>query len=129
MLEFEVSTLIKANPEDVYRAWLDSEQHAAMTGGAADVNDETGASFTAWDGYIQGVNLELEPGARILQRWRTTEFAADEEDSLLEVLFAAEEGGTRLTVRHSQLPPHGQIYEQGWVTSYFEPMKAFFARS
>lgn len=128
MLEFEVSTHISAPPDAVYAAWLDSHSHSRMTGGHAEVNDQVGASFTAWDGYIQGVNLELEPGARILQRWRTSEFSEDEEDSLLEVRFEAEDGGTRLTIHHSQLPPHGAIYEQGWISSYFEPMKAFFGR-
>jgi uncharacterized protein YndB with AHSA1/START domain len=128
MLEFEVSTRIDAAPETVYAAWLDPHQHSMMTGGHADVNDEVGAAFSAWDGYIQGVTLDLEPGARILQRWRTSEFAEDEEDSLLEIRFDAEDGGTRVTIHHSQLPPHGEIYEQGWITSYFEPMKSFFGR-
>ncbi len=126
MLEFEVSTHLNASPAQVYAAWLDSHQHSMMTGGHADVNGDVGASFSAWDGYIQGTNLELEPGARILQRWRTSEFADDEEDSLLEIRFEAEEDGTRVTIHHSQLPPHGEIYEQGWISSYFEPMKSFF---
>ena len=85
--EFDVSALIPATPKEVYAAWLDSEKHTNMTGGKAEVTDVIGATFQAWDGYIEGINLELDPGKRILQHWRTSEFEDEDEDSLLEVLF------------------------------------------
>ncbi|MFQ5945068.1 MAG: SRPBCC domain-containing protein, partial [Anaerolineae bacterium] len=85
-----------------------------------------GAEFEAWDGYIQGRNLRLEPGKRIVQSWRTVEFEASEADSQIEVTFEAGEAGTKVTIRHTSLPPHGGQYEQGWVDSYFEPMKSYF---
>lgn len=128
MLEFKITTIIPTSPEEVYTAWLDSAQHAAMTGGAADVNDTIGERFSAWDGYIEGTNLELEPGKRIVQSWRTAEFAEDEEDSRLEITLEADAGGTKLTLRHSQLPAHGGQYEQGWEDNYFQPMKAYFSK-
>lgn len=125
-LAFEVSTFIAAPPERLYAAWLDSIQHSAMTGGPAQASAEPGAPFNAWDGYIQGVNLELETGRRIVQAWRTVEFSEDEPDSRLEVLFEPAAGGTHLTIRHSGLPDHGLQYRQGWIDNYFEPMKAYF---
>lgn len=127
-MEFTLFTTLPATPDEIYRAWLDSAAHAAMTGGGAQVSDKPGDSFDAWDGYISGANLELEPGARILQRWRTIEFADDEEDSLLELRLEPVEGGTRLTLRHSHLPAHGAQYKQGWIDNYFEPMKAYFSK-
>ncbi len=126
-ISFEVSAMIPAAPGRVYRAWLNSEEHAAMTGGAAHISAEVGGSFDAWDGYIRGVNLELETGRRILQSWRTSEFAGEEPDSMLEVLLEPVESGTRLTLRHTNLPDHGMQYQQGWVESYFEPMQEYFA--
>ncbi len=125
-IEFEISTQINAPPETLYRAWLDSGEHSAMTGGRARVSDREKEDFQAWDGYIRGRNLALEPGRRILQSWRTTEFAQDEADSTLEIRFEAEGDGTRITLRHTGLPPHGRQYEQGWVESYFEPMREYF---
>ncbi len=97
-----------------------------MTGGEATVSDEVGGTFEAWDGYIEGKNLELEPSKRILQSWRTAEFSNADEDSLLEILFAAEGTGTRLTIRHSNLPEQGMQYKQGWVDSYIIPMLEYF---
>ncbi|MEE9162109.1 MAG: SRPBCC domain-containing protein [Candidatus Neomarinimicrobiota bacterium] len=125
-IEFEVSQLIPAMPEAIYQAWLSSEGHTAMTGSPATASDAVGEAFEAWDGYIQGRNLELEAPKRIVQSWRTAEFEASEEDSRLEILLTPQGEGTLVTLRHSQLPEQGMQYKQGWVDSYFLPMLAFF---
>ncbi len=125
-IEFEISTIIPATPEAIYRAWLSSEGHSAMTGASAEITDELGAEFEAWDGYITGRNLELEPGRRIVQAWRTSEFGEDEPDSRLEVTLEPVGDKTKLTLRHTGLSPGGEQYEQGWVESYFEPMIDYF---
>ena len=125
-LEFEVSEVIPGEPEKLYMAWLNSEEHTNMTGSAAKVSNVVGGEFEAWDGYIEGVNLELEFPNRIVQRWRTTEFSDDEPDSRLEIRFSQEENGTRITIRHSELPEHGMQYKQGWIDAYFTPMRDYF---
>lgn len=127
-VDFEVSDVIPASPRMLYDAWLDSEEHSRMTGSPAKVSARIGETFEAWDGYIQGKNLELEPPVRILQSWRTSEFDDSEEDSLLEVLFKSEGNVTRVTIRHSNLPSHGMQYQQGWVDAYFVPMKSYFKK-
>ena len=125
-VEFEVSYVIPASPLEIYEAWLDSDQHTQMTGGRAQVSAKAGESFEAWDGYIRGKNLKLEPGKRILQLWRTSEFEDSDEDSVLEIRLEPEQNGTRITIRHSGLPEHGMQYRQGWADAYFLPMKAYF---
>ncbi len=125
-IEFEVSDVIPAAPDVVYHAWLDSAEHSKMTGSPAQVSAVIGESFKAWDGYIEGRNLELEPPRRIVQLWRTTEFNDAEPDSHLEITLEPEGDGTRITLRHSKLPEHGMQYQQGWRDAYFTPMKAYF---
>ena len=127
-IEFEVSDVIPAPQLEVYRAWLDSDEHSKMTGSPARVSSEVGGEFEAWDGYIQGRNIELEAPRRILQHWRTAEFADTDEDSLLEILIQDQRGSSRVTIRHTQLPQHGMQYRQGWRDSYFTPMKEYFAK-
>jgi activator of HSP90 ATPase len=126
-IEFVVSTLIPAKPDEVYDAWLSSKSHAAMTGSPATVSAAVGGEFDAWDGYIHGKNLELVPKKRIVQAWRTSEFSADEPDSRIEITLEPAGKETKLTLRHTGLPPHGGQYESGWVESYFEPMKEYFS--
>ncbi len=125
---FTVSDIIPAAPQAIYDAWLDSAGHAAMTGGQkAQATPIPGGRFTVWDGYITGANLELEPGRRIVQSWRTTKFTPDDPDSRIEVLLEPAPGGTRITVAHSNVPDgHTNYRDGGWQRSYFDPMKRYF---
>jgi len=124
--KFTVSEWFPALPEEIYLAWLDSKGHSQMTGSPARISSQVGVEFEAWDGYIFGKNLELEPGKRILQTWRTTEFDPSEQDSLVEIVFEPVLNGTKVTINHSNLPAHGSQYQQGWVDFYFQPMKEYF---
>ncbi|SEE55497.1 Uncharacterized conserved protein YndB, AHSA1/START domain [Rhizobiales bacterium GAS188] len=127
--EFSVSDIMPATPQVIYDAWLDGKRHAAMTGGhAATASKRKGGKMTAWDGYIEGRNLELEPGRRIVQSWRTTKFTKDDPDSQIEVLLEPVANGTRVTLRHSKVPDgHTSYRDGGWQKSYFAPMKRHFA--
>jgi uncharacterized protein YndB with AHSA1/START domain len=125
-IEFTISTTIKTSPHTLYAAWMSSKGHTRMTGSPAVIQDKVGTSFTAWDGYIEGKNLELVRDQRIVQSWRTVEFLPEEADSILEITLAATQEGTRLKLHHSNLPPHGAQYEQGWEESYFQPMREYF---
>ena len=125
---FEISTVLAAPAHHVYAAWLSSDEHTAMTGGAAQIDPTIGGRFSAWDGYITGTTLELEPQRRIVQSWRTAEFPANAIDSRLEILLEEDAEGTRLTLKHSNIPAgQGSAYESGWVSNYFDPMKDYFS--
>ena len=123
----ELSTVLPASPEQVYRAWMDSKEHARFTGSAAQIDPQIGGAFTAWDGYIEGKTLELEPCCRIVQAWRTSDFPPGAPDSRLEVLIAPVEHGSKVTILHTGIPD-GQAgdYRQGWEDYYFSPMQEYF---
>ena len=117
-----------AAPEKVYRAGLNSRAHAAFTGGEAAIDPVPGGEFSAWDGYIVGTTIELDPPRRIVQSWRTSEFPPDAPDSRLMLELHAERGGTRLVLSHTEIPAgQGADYAQGWIDNYFEPMQRYFA--
>ena len=100
-----------------------------MTGNPANVDGNVGGNFTAWDGYIFGSTLELEPGQRIVQAWRTSEFPDDAPDSRLEILFEEVPGGTKVTLIHTDMPEdQAGSYRQGWEDFYFKPMKEYFSK-
>lgn len=127
-MEFTIKTSLPASPKTVYSAWLNSEEHSNMTGGDADISDEVGTKFTAWDGYIEGTNILLEPFKRIVQSWRTTEFEEGEQDSQIEILLVDQDGETELTLIHTKLSENGGHYEQGWINHYFKPMREYFSQ-
>jgi activator of HSP90 ATPase len=127
--DFTLTAVIPATPRAIYDAWLDSRGHGAMTGSVAKMSGKVGAKVTAWGGYISGKNLELVPGKRIVQSWRTTKFTDAHEDSTITVMLAAIKGGTRLTLRHANVPDGQTSYQKGgWRDHYFRPMQAYFAK-
>jgi activator of HSP90 ATPase len=126
---FKVSTFFhKISAERIYRAWLDSQEHNGFTGSPAQVDPAVGGEFTAWDGYISGKTIELEPFHRIVQAWRTTEFPEDSPDSILEILLEDVDNGAKVTLVHTDIPDgQGEDYRQGWDEYYFQPMQRYFS--
>jgi uncharacterized protein YndB with AHSA1/START domain len=126
---YTLTTTLPASAREIYEAWLDSLAHTEMTGSEAIMSDEVGDEVAAWDGYISGRNLELVPGERIVQSWRTSEFTDAHEDSIITVTLEEVADGTLLTLVHSKVPEDQKSYEEGgWQVHYFEPMKDYFGK-
>ncbi|MDP1779187.1 MAG: hypothetical protein Q8K73_02835, partial [Anaerolineales bacterium] len=62
--EFTLIVKINAKPETIYKAWLSTDGHSAITGSPAKVDGVINGDFTAWGGYIWGMFLELEENKR-----------------------------------------------------------------
>jgi uncharacterized protein YndB with AHSA1/START domain len=128
--KIKLSAVIPASAKKIYDAWLDSKAHSDFTGGGpARIDPKVKGKFMAWDNYITGTNLELVPGKKIVQAWRTTEFTAKDPDSRLEIIFEPVSKGTKVTLIHSEIPD-GQSadYKKGWKDFYFVPMKEYFSK-
>jgi activator of HSP90 ATPase len=64
-----------------------------------------------------------------VQSWRTSDFPEESEDSRLEILLEEAEGGTKLTLIHTQIPEgQGEEYRRGWEEFYFEPLSQYFSK-
>jgi activator of HSP90 ATPase len=132
--EFTISETFPASAKEIYKAWLTTKGHTTMTGSPAKVDAVVNGSFTAWDGYIWGVFLELEENKRIVQAWRTGEFPEEADDSHVEILLEEIPSTdnprltvTRLTLTHTNIPAgQAQNYMQGWEDFYFKPMREYF---
>jgi activator of HSP90 ATPase len=93
------------------------------------VESGSNGAFTAWDGYIRGKTLEIEPHSRIVQAWRTSEFPDDSPDSRVEILLEEDSNGAKITLVHTDIPnEQGDGYKQGWEDFYFTPMRAYFSK-
>jgi len=124
-----VVSTIPVAPTTLYFAWLSSEQHAAMTGGAAKIEPNVGSKYTAWNGYISGKLVTLDLGRRIIMSWRTTDFPRDATDSRVEIHLEALGGNTRVTILHTEIPEgQGEKYREGWNDKYFTPMRTYFSK-
>ena len=112
-MEFTLSTKFDTTAKHIYKTWLSSDRHTKMTGGNATFSDNVGDSFTVWDGYIKGRNVELDPYKIIVQSWRTSQFEAHEEDSQIEILLNEVDGQTELILIHTNVPESGEHYIKG----------------
>jgi len=125
--KLELFVVLPAAPQQIYEAWLDSKAHADFTGSPAKIDPQTGGDYNAWDGYIWGKTLYMEPDRVIRQSWRTSEFPEDAPDSFLELKLEPVEDGTKLTLLHTNIPDgQAEQYRQGWEDFYFAPMKDYF---
>ena len=112
-----------ASPHEVYEALMDSRKYAGFTGERAEISREVGGSVSAYDGYIEGTNVELLPDAKIVQRWRSSEWA-DGHYSTVTFELKRTTGGTRLSFTQSGVPEEDyEAKKEGWVESYWEKMK------
>jgi len=117
------SVTIKASPHDVYEALMDSKKHAKFTGGKATISREVGGKFTAFDGYSEGVNMELSPDKTIMQSWRAEDWP-EGHYSKATFAFTKVESGTKLTFTQTGVPEDQyDAISRGWREYYWAPMK------
>ena len=129
MEKLQLTLQLPVTPAVIYTAWVTSNLHRDFTGGNAIIDARNGGQFSAWDGYITGIILKLEPDQRIVQSWRTSDFHPMDPSSTLEVLLEPNENGTLLTLNHTEIPDgQSDQYEQGWKEFYFEPMLGYFSK-
>jgi len=123
------SVTFKATPHAVFEALMDSRKHAKFTGSAARISRKVGGVIWAYDGYITGTNLELVPDKKIVQAWHAQDWP---EGHLSRVTFklAPVKGGTRLAFTHRGVPPADMAsIKEGWIDSYWQPLKAMLEKT
>ena len=119
--------MLPVTPGEVYDAFIDPKKHSEFTGGKATGKAKVGGKFTAWDGYILGVYLELVPHKKIVQEWMTTDWEKGYPPSRLVFQFAVAAKGMKLTLLHSGIPAsQKKLFAQGWKDFYWEPLKKYY---
>jgi activator of HSP90 ATPase len=122
------SVTLKGSLHEVYEMLMDSRKHARFTGEKARISRTIGGKFTAYDGYINGINVELTPDKRIVQSWRGSDWP---EGHFSKATFSLAEvkGGTRLTFRQAGVPEDQyEDIKQGWYDYYWKPMGELLAK-
>ena len=116
---------INAAPDAVYAVLTQSEKFAAMTGGrAADISKEEGGAVSLFGGDIRARNIELVPGKRVVQAWRSNAWP-EGVHSIVRFELEAKGRGTMLTFDQAGYPGEAeQMLEGGWQQMYWQPMNA-----
>jgi activator of HSP90 ATPase len=118
---------IKASPQRIYDALLDSRQFAAFSGEPAQINREAGGAFSMFGGKIVGRNVELVPGQRIVQAWRPASWDAGVY-SIVKFELKEQGSQTKVVLDHTGFSEgsFGSL-DSGWHIRYWEPLKKYLA--
>jgi len=122
------SVTFSAPPATVYKTLMDQKLHAKFTEAPASIENFEGGKFSCYDDYIEGVNVELVPGKKIVQQWRGSDWPKN-HFSTATFSLSAENGGTKLTFTQVNVPENEvENIAQGWKDHYWDKMKEFFKK-
>lgn len=125
-----------ASPEYIYELLTNGTLFGEATGKSAKIGAGEGAAFSIFDGFINGRQVELVPGKRIVQAWR---FSVWEPGvySLARLALEAADGGTRLVLDHENIaegvspfyPSWKEHVAANWPVYYFKPFVSYLAKN
>jgi len=121
----EQKIIFKTTPHNVYDALMDSEKHSKFTESRAEISREVGGRFSAYDSWIEGENLVLEPDKKIVQSWRGADWP-DGHFSTVTFELKEIEGGTELSFTQTDVPEeHFADIDKGWVDHCWKSNKYY----
>src|SRR5215213_10163559 len=95
---------INASPEAVYDVLTNSQKFATMTGGrAASISPDEGGEVSLFGGDIRARNVELVPGKRVVQAWRSGAWPAGVY-SVVKFELSDDDGATKLVFDQAGYP-------------------------
>ncbi len=131
--------VFKAPPKRVYEALTDEAifQKVVVLSGAipemalqsapVKISLEPGGAFSLFGGFITGRQLELEPGVRLVQVWRSQGWAPHLY-SIVRFELTEHPDGTRLVFDHVGFPrDDAQGLATGWRGHYWKPLAEVLA--
>ena len=112
--ELTLSRVIRAPREKVFAAWTEPEL-------------PVGGAISMFGGDIRGRNVELVPGKRVVQAWRSQAWP-EGVYSIIRFELTAEGKGTTLVFDQAGHPEGSdEMLAGGWHQMYWQPMNATFA--
>ncbi len=116
---------IKASPDRIYSALLDSKQFTAFSGLAADIDPKEGGAFAMFKGQIVGRNIELVANQRIVQAWRPAHWEPGDY-SIARFVLKPANSGTTVILDHTAFPEGDYDHLlAGWNDHYWGPLKKY----
>ncbi|WDR05403.1 SRPBCC domain-containing protein [Devosia rhodophyticola] len=95
---------IPGRPDAVYGILTTSAKFSEMTGGSgAEIDAKEGGAFSMFGGDIRGRNVELVPGKRVVQAWRSNAWP-EGVYSIISFVLQQDGQGTNLAFSQSGYP-------------------------
>lgn len=129
-MAIEQQATIGAAPAAVYEVLTSSARFTAMCGGAeANISDAVGGEVSLFGGAVQARNVELVPGIRVVQTWRSADWP-EGVHSIVRFELSGEGDSTKIEFSQSGYPANAAEHlKEGWSQMYWGPMNALFEQS
>ena len=117
--------VINGTPETVYEILTSSEKFTTMSAGReAKISKDTGGTISMFGGAILGRNVELVPGKRVVQAWRSSDWQ-EGVYSVVRFELTAVGTKTKLSFDQSGHPTEAEPHlNEGWHKMYWQPLNA-----
>ena len=125
---------LKASRTRIYEALLDAKQFDKviqfsgvmqtmhLPDKPAEISREVGGAFALFGGYITGRHVDLVPDVRIVQAWRTGDWAPGIY-SIAKFELVEQGSGTKIVFDHTGFPKgEAEVLASGWKAHYWEPL-------
>ncbi|RYD82943.1 MAG: hypothetical protein EOP53_02285 [Sphingobacteriales bacterium] len=125
MKTIEQKFQFNASAVTIYNMLMDSEKHSAFTESECEISAEVDGAFTAYNGYINGKNVELVNGKKIVQPWTCTDFPHDHFSTLT---FNLEDNSNGCELHFTQTNVPDNQYDainEGWFEHYWDKMEVY----
>lgn len=120
---------LQAPPDELFRTYMDSALHQAVTGAPVTIGGEPGTAFRAFDGMLSGTMLAVVSPSLVVQSWRSANFGAADPDSTLILSFQSHARGGCIELVHLDVPEVDfQGVSEGWEKFYWQPWREYLAR-
>jgi activator of HSP90 ATPase len=125
--QLQQTLVFDASPIQVYNLLTDQKLYSEFQNNDVEFDNSINGTFSVFDGYCTGMNLELIEGEKIVQKWNFAEENwPSDHYTLCTFLFQAFGNQTKLTFTQEDIPEHKyEDLAQGWYQYYWEPMQAF----
>jgi activator of HSP90 ATPase len=123
--------VIEASPRQIYECLTNGELFAAATEMPAQLSDREGEPFSIFGGRVEGRQVELVPGERVVQAWRFGGAHPEPWEpgvySIVRFTMRPEGDATRFAIDHEGIPPESEArIESGYPTFYHAPLARYF---
>ncbi len=112
--------------ETLYNLYMDAKKHSDVIMAPVNIQNKEGASFTAYDDYITGKNLQLIPGKLIVQSWWASDWNEKETISTFILLLEQKGKDAIANMTHANVPDEQyNSIKEGWDQFYWKPWKEY----
>lgn len=118
---------MKAKPQQVWKMLVDPKSIEEWSGSSAVMSAAAGAKFSLWDDTINGENIEVIAGKKLVQKWKETDWK--EASTVTFTLARGKASDTVVELLQTNIPKEKlQDIADGWDEHYLGMIKKAFEK-